>query len=295
MKKQNRLKKLKKLPDLPPNNLLNWKLGLGVCLVSSFLFSASQAPELVQAENLSLIHPSKQNQLPVDASSSQQLVHWAQTYHLPMRPIDSLQMRVVRARVMDLAKKHTIPRAVALGVSGQESGGWNMWDNRTLSDVVQNQNPAMSGLLKSSDWGVMQINDLAHPKAFPEARQNMDFNIDYGLKFLSELHKHYKGNLNRGFGDWDITLATYNLGHPPTANEIHIAYRYLAKTRQILTQYRIPFELLYTVQADDTLESIAQKQLGSRRHWYKIWQSNRQQLRSPQTLQLGQILHLPSQ
>ena len=40
-----------------------------------------------------------------------------------------------------------------------------------------------NGVLSSTDWGAMQINDKAHPKAFPRAKHDLEYNIDYGLNF----------------------------------------------------------------------------------------------------------------
>lgn len=50
----------------------------------------------------------------------------------------------------------------------------------------------------------------------------------------------------------------------------------------------------YTVQANDTLSSIAQKTLGSRDAWRRIFEANRDQLDSADELQVGQKLKIPA-
>ena len=138
------------------------------------------------------------------------------------------QTELVKTIVSETADRYGIPRRIALGLSGHESGGWRMWQDAT-GEVIQNQNPAVGDRQASSDWGVMQINDLAHPQAFPQAREDLRFNIDYGLRYLAALHRVYKGSLNQGFGDWDVTLAAYHLGHPPDADEMPGSLSYLSK------------------------------------------------------------------
>ncbi len=50
----------------------------------------------------------------------------------------------------------------------------------------------------------------------------------------------------------------------------------------------------YTVQSNDTLSSIAQKTLGSRDAWKRIFEANRDQLDSADELQVGQKLKIPA-
>lgn len=131
------------------------------------------------------------------------------------------QPAIVKAMVIAIAAKHDVPANVALGVSGHESGGWKMWKNVDKGLLVKGVN------LSSVDWGVMQINDDAHPKAFPKAKKDIEYNIEYGIKFLAEQHKRFSGSLNLGFGDWDKTLAAYNLGHSPSKIELPRAKQYI--------------------------------------------------------------------
>lgn len=151
----------------------------------------------------------------------------ASVRHAALRTIPT-QTELIKTVVGETADRYGVPRRIALGLSGHESGGWRMWQEAT-GEVLQNQNPAVGDRQASSDWGVMQINDLAHPQAFPQAREDLRFNIDYGLRYLAALHRVYKGSLNQGFGDWDVTLAAYHLGHPPDAGEMPGALSYLSK------------------------------------------------------------------
>ena len=128
--------------------------------------------------------------------------------HLAVTPRPQSQAELVKTVVSETALRYAVPRRIALGLSGHESGGWRMWESDS-GEVLHNQNPAVGDRQASTDWGVMQINDLAHPEAFPQARQDLRFNVDYGLRYLAELHQIYRGSLNQGFGDWDVTLAAY--------------------------------------------------------------------------------------
>lgn len=50
----------------------------------------------------------------------------------------------------------------------------------------------------------MQINDYWHPEAFPRAKTDVAFNIEYGAKYLASQYKRY--------GDWHDAVAAYNAG-----------------------------------------------------------------------------------
>tara|TARA_R100000027_G_scaffold38198_2_gene28193 strand:- start:22669 stop:23370 length:702 start_codon:yes stop_codon:yes gene_type:complete len=54
-------------------------------------------------------------------------------------------------------------------------------------------------------------------------------------------------------------------------------------------------QAVYVVQPGDTLSSIARKVLGSSARWEDIFQSNRDLLRSPNDLRVGQELRIPSE
>lgn len=233
--------------------------------------------------------PAVQARPELEHQASRQLLSLARQHGLAQMPAEALQVRVIKAEVMASADRLGVPRALALAVSGHESGGWKMWEQ----NVVSNANRADSGNLLSTDWGVMQINDKAHPHAFPRASQDLAYNVEYGLNYLAELHQVYQGNLNQGFGDWDATLAAYNLGHTPTVDEMPTARRYLGRLRTFLKSERLPFRLSYTVQPGDTLASIAEQKLGRASRWQDIMQINSALLTSPQSLRAGQQLEIP--
>ncbi len=225
----------------------------------------------------------------ITTQADRQLVQLASQHGLAQMHPDALQVRVIKAEVMARADRLGVPRSLALAVSGHESGGWKMWNQQ----VVSNTNQGDNGHVQSTDWGVMQINDKAHPQAFPRASKDLAYNIEYGLNYLAELHKVYQGSLNQGFGDWDITLAAYNLGHAPSPDEMPTAARYLDKLRSFLKQERLPFQLQYTVQPGDTLASISEQKLGRASHWQQLWQANNAIMPSPSSLRVGQVLKLP--
>lgn len=161
---------------------------------------------------------------PKTPTATETLLAMAQKYGVTIPAGESMtqhQPAIVKAMVTAIAAKHDVPANVALGVSGHESGGWKMWQNVDKGLVVKGAN------LSSTDWGVMQINDGAHPKAFPRAKKDIEYNIEYGIKFLAEQHKRFSGSLNLGFGDWDKTLAAYNLGHSPSKSELPQAKQYI--------------------------------------------------------------------
>jgi len=133
---------------------------------------------------------------------------------------------VVRAE----AKRKGIPETVALGISGLESE-WTMWRNVDAGTVLSNAN-RRGGKVVSTDWGVMQINDKAHRQAFPKVTGDLVANVRFGLQFLVDQRQENKGSLGLGMGDWDATLASYNLGHRPKGNvEMKIARAYVHAVR----------------------------------------------------------------
>jgi hypothetical protein len=160
---------------------------------------------------------------------------------------ESFQKRVVKAVVIAKAKEHGVPARVALGMAGLESE-MKMWDN--IGDkhptVVQGKNfvwqrdkkhPEAKAKkhLSSTDWGAMQVNDKAHPEAFPKAKTDLEYNVDYGLRYLADTRKSVKGNLGYGFGDWDRTIGAYNLGHNPRGKNDHkVARRYILAVKGAL-------------------------------------------------------------
>ena len=50
----------------------------------------------------------------------------------------------------------------------------------------------------------------------------------------------------------------------------------------------------YTVQKGDTLQKISKKFYGTTQNWYKIYKANKEVLKSPDRIQPGQMLRIPS-
>ena len=51
----------------------------------------------------------------------------------------------------------------------------------------------------------------------------------------------------------------------------------------------------YTVEKGDTLQKISKKFYGTTRHWKKIYEANKELLKSPDKIRPGQILNIPQQ
>lgn len=162
------------------------------------------------------------------ASPAQQLVSLGQKYGVPQRSgnLNSYQSDVIKAIIQVKARQYGIPEQVALGISGNESG-WKMWKNVSTGELIEGRN-VRDGVLSSTDWGAMQINDKAHSRAFPRAKQDLEYNIDYALSFLARQRQSIRGDMGLGFGDWDRTVASYNLGHNPSSRrDYQIASNYV--------------------------------------------------------------------
>jgi hypothetical protein len=167
-------------------------------------------------------------------SARQQLTQLGQKYgvnYTAGQSLETYQKRVIQQIVRVKAREHGIPEAIALAISKNESGQ-QMWKNVSAGTLVEGRN-IREGQLLSTDWGAMQINDKAHPGAFPRAKTDLEYNIDYGLAYLARQRDRVQGSLNLGFGDWDRTIASYNLGHNPgTERAYAIAERYVSHVRQ---------------------------------------------------------------
>lgn len=206
------------------------------------------------------------------------------------------QSDLIRSTVRQQAQLYAVPESVALGISGHESGGWTMWPrvHKKLSKkALFNRNYARSGEIVSTDWGVMQINDVAHPQAFPRARHDVEYNIAFGMELLAKTHAVYQGDLNMGFGVWDTTIAAYHLGHAPRLEEMAHARQYIQKIKAVLKSADLLKSLSYTVMPSDTLGRIAQKYYGDATQWERIWRKNRGQLNHPTQIRVGQTLTIP--
>lgn len=163
-----------------------------------------------------------------------QLVALGQKYGVPYTPGQDekqFQKQVIQQVIRHKARTHGIPERIALAIAMNESGQ-KMWSDLDKGTLVAGRN-VRDGVLKSTDWGVMQINDKAHPRAFPRAKTDLEYNIDYGLSYLARQRQRVQGDLNLGFGDWDRTIASYNLGHNPSTERAYaIAERYVSHVQQ---------------------------------------------------------------
>jgi len=182
--------------------------------------------------------PASVSLAPIQQSPAEQLRQLGQKYGVVQQQGQSLnqfQTQVIKTIIRHKALEYGIPERIALGIAGNESG-WKMWSNLDSAQSMQGRN-VRDGVLKSTDWGAMQINDKAHPSAFPRAKQDLEYNIDYGLRYLARQRSRIQGSLGLGLGDWDRTVASYNLGHnPSTANALSIAQRYVGKVAQRAAQ-----------------------------------------------------------
>jgi len=172
-----------------------------------------------------------------DITPTQQLNYLGQKFNVPFNNnLDKYQQDVAKAVIKAKAKEYGVPLNIAYGIAGNESG-FKMWSDIQKNIPVQGKNKS-GGVLRSTDWGVMQINDKAHPNVAEKAKYNMEVNIEYGLKFLAGRRNVAKGNLNLGFGDWDKTIASYNLGHSPSsANDFKIAQNYVSRVKSNSLKY----------------------------------------------------------
>jgi hypothetical protein len=185
----------------------------------------------ILSDSVSLIYPQAMGGIPTNLSGiktpTQQIIDVGQKYNIPYTgDINSYQTRVVKALIMHKAMEYGVPLNIALGVAGNESG-WKMWSNIEKGTLVKCVN---SG---STDWGAMQLNDNAHKKVFPRAKQDLEYNVDYGMKFLANRINSIKGSLKLGFGEWDRAVASYNLGHNPSSKrDYEIAQKYVSRVKK---------------------------------------------------------------
>lgn len=216
--------------------------------VSSQLAAQPFAPQAFSGDGFAMKNPASlfgKASLPAIGNSmsfgaespAQQIVRLGQKYGVPYNAnLDKYQSDVIKSIIRSKAADYGIPEHVALGISGNESG-WKMWKNVAKGELVAGRN-VRDGELSSTDWGAMQINDKAHAKAFPRAKTDIEFNVDYALKFLARQRQSIKGDLGHGLGDWDRTVASYNLGHNPNSQRgYQIAARYVGHVADRASQF----------------------------------------------------------
>lgn len=111
-----------------------------------------------------------------------------------------------------VAGKFGIPAALLKGIAKLESN-WRQFDEKGQPVSGHNTNG-------SSDWGILQINDKAHPGAFPKVKVDIVANLEYGAKYLAG---HY-----RKYGNWMDAVAAYNAGSPRrTSTGAYVNQRYV--------------------------------------------------------------------
>jgi soluble lytic murein transglycosylase-like protein len=113
----------------------------------------------------------------------------------PVTPGKNLPRATIEAMLDQAADQYGIPRDILKGVAMHESS-WQQWEADGSVKAGRN-----SG---STDWGIMQINDYAHPDAFPRVKTDLAYNIDYGAQYLASQYKRY--------GNWQDAIAAYNAG-----------------------------------------------------------------------------------
>lgn len=190
--------------------------------VSKILNNSDQLDRVYNSDSFSIKNSSTLSSNPKD-----QIKELGAKYGVPYKGenLNTYQGAVAKAIITQKANQYGIPVNIALAMAKHESG-LKMWNFSANGKVIQGKNST------STDWGIMQINDHAHPKAFPNVKQSMEANIDYGLKLLSSLHNKIKGSLGLGFGNWDRTVASYNLGHNPSSvRDYAIAQNYVLRTK----------------------------------------------------------------
>lgn len=225
-----------------------------------------------------------------DLEPAEQLHQLAQEYQieLPSGELHIQQKHLAQKLIALTALQYGVPPEIALSLSGHESAGWYMW--RKNGQTQKNTN-IFQGMEHSSDWGLMQLNDAAHPELFPRAQSDMRFNIVQGIAFLAELHGSIRGNMDQGFGEWDATLAAYHLGHRAYPAEYPRAIRYLQQIRQFGQRSGSLNSYLYKVRPHQSLGAIAQQELGAFSQWEAIQALNPEV--DARSLRPGQYLRLP--
>ena len=121
----------------------------------------------------------------------------------------------INAEIEQAATRTKVPVEILKAVAWQETG----WKHTVHGAVVKNINRDKSGQAVSADWGIAQINDRAHPKAFPRAKADARFNLEYAGRLLRSLYNQV--------GDWNKAVERYNGINAayPRAISHHVAVR----------------------------------------------------------------------
>lgn len=94
----------------------------------------------------------------------------------------------------EAADRHGIPREILMAIAYKESN-WRHYDR---------DGSVLRGRWSPTDQGIMQISERAHPDAFPRARTDIRYNIEYGARYLKYQYDRY--------GNWEEAVAAYNRG-----------------------------------------------------------------------------------
>lgn len=113
----------------------------------------------------------------------------------PLAPGANPPRAELEAMLDAAADRHGIPRAILKGIAERESN-WRQFN--------EDGSPVAHGNPGSTDWGLMQINDAAHPQAFPRAKTDLAYNLEYGATYLAQQYRRY--------GNWSDAVAAYNAG-----------------------------------------------------------------------------------
>lgn len=100
----------------------------------------------------------------------------------------------IRRMLSEVADRHGIPPEILMAIAYKESN----WRHYGRDGGV------LRGRWSPTDQGIMQINEKAHPNAFPRARTDMRYNIEYGARYLKYQFERYK--------NWNDAVAAYNTG-----------------------------------------------------------------------------------
>lgn len=106
---------------------------------------------------------------------------------------------LVEREIEQAAQRAQVPPDVLKAIAWQETG----WQHYSHGNRVQrNPNRNKAGVVVSTDWGIIQINDRAHPRAFPRVKTDPRYNLEYGGRLLRSL---YQEN-----GTWEKAVERYN-------------------------------------------------------------------------------------
>lgn len=120
------------------------------------------------------------------------------------QPRHNPSRQVLVAMIEKAADDHGIPRPILKAVAEHESS-WRQF--KSDGSTLTLHNPT------STDWGIMQINDAAHPGYFPRAKTDIAYNLACGASYLASLYDRY--------GNWPDALAAYNAGSVRHSKKSH--------------------------------------------------------------------------